>query len=145
MKKDLLLELGTEEIPARFISYTKNAMKSFLEKNLKELLIDYDEIIVKTTPRRFSIFIKNLEDSQQEKTETLKGPSAKIAYDEAGKPSKALMGFLNSKGLTESDIKIVDNYVTAQKTYESKKTVTYLKEIFEEKKTLIEKIKDLFR
>lgn len=132
MKKDLLLELGTEEIPARFISYTKNAMKSFLEKKLKELLIDYDEIIVKTTPRRFSIFIKNLEDSQQEKTETLKGPSAKIAYDEAGKPSKALMGFLNSKGLTESDIKIVDNYVTAQKTYESKKTVTYLKEIFEE-------------
>ena len=132
MTKDLLLELGTEEIPARFIAYTKNAMKTFLEKKFKDLLIDYDEVSVKTTPRRFSIFIKNLTDSQKEKTETLKGPSEKIAFDENKKPSKALMGFLKSKGLTENDIKIVNGYVTAEKTYESKKTETYFKEVFEE-------------
>ena len=44
MDKDLLLELGTEEIPARFISSTKKSMKSFLEKKLKELRISFDSI-----------------------------------------------------------------------------------------------------
>ena len=65
MNNDLLLELGTEEIPARFISSTKKSMKTFLEKKLSELRISFDSIEIKCTPRRFAIFIKNLANTQQ--------------------------------------------------------------------------------
>ena len=94
MEKDLLLELGTEEIPARFISSTKKSMKSFLEKKLKELRISFDSVDIKSTPRRFSIFINKLSEKQTESIEEIKGPSRKIAFDENNNPSKALLGFL---------------------------------------------------
>ena len=136
MNKDLLLELGTEEIPARFISSTKKSMKSFLEKKLKELRISFDEITIKSTPRRFSIFIKSLADTQQASTEEIKGPSKKIAFDENKNPSKALSGFLKSKNVSLDDITFVKNgneeYVYVVKKLPAEETVSYLKEIFEQ-------------
>ena len=136
MEKDLLLELGTEEIPARFISSTKKSMKSFLEKKLKELRISFDTINIKSTPRRFSIFINKLSDKQTESVEEIKGPSRKIAFDENNNPSKALSGFLKSKNVSIDDIRFVKNgneeYVYVQKKLESLKTESYFKEIFEQ-------------
>lgn len=136
MNKDLLLELGTEEIPARFISSTKKSMKSFLEKKLKELRISFDSINIKSTPRRFSIFINKLSDKQNESIEEIKGPSKKIAFDENNNPSKALSGFLKSKNVSIDDIRFVKNgneeYVYVEKKLESLDTKSYLKEIFEQ-------------
>ena len=136
MDKDLLLELGTEEIPARFISSTKKSMKSFLEKKLKELRISFDSINIKSTPRRFSIFINKLSDKQNESIEEIKGPSKKIAFDENNNPSKALSGFLKSKNVSIDDIRFVKNgneeYVYVEKKLESLDTKSYLKEIFEQ-------------
>jgi len=136
MDKDLLLELGTEEIPARFISSTKKSMKSFLEKKLKELRISFDTINIKSTPRRFSIFINKLSDKQTESVEEIKGPSRKIAFDENNNPSKALSGFLKSKNVSIDDIRFVKNgneeYVYVEKRLESLDTKSYLKEIFEQ-------------
>ena len=136
MEKDLLLELGTEEIPARFISSTKKSMKSFLEKKLKELRIPFDSINIKSTPRRFSIFINKLSEKQTESIEEIKGPSRKISFDENNNPSKALLGFLKSKDVSIENIKFVKNgneeYVYVQKKLESLKTESYFKEIFEQ-------------
>ena len=136
MDKDLLLELGTEEIPARFISSTKKSMKSFLEKKLKELRISFDTINIKSTPRRFSIFINKLSDKQTESVEEIKGPSRKRAFDENNNPSKALSGFLKSKNVSIDDIRFVKNgneeYVYVEKRLESLDTKSYLKEIFEQ-------------
>lgn len=136
MEKDLLLELGTEEIPARFISSTKKSMKSFLEKKLKELRISFDSVSIKSTPRRFSIFINKLSEKQTESIEEIKGPSRKIAFDDNNNPSKALLGFLKSKDVSIEDIKFVKNgneeYVYVQKKLESLKTESYFKEIFEQ-------------
>ena len=136
MEKDLLLELGTEEIPARFISSTKKSMKSFLEKKLKELRISFDSVNIKSTPRRFSIFINKLSEKQTESIEEIKGPSRKIAFDENNNPSKALLGFLKSKDVSIENIKFVKNgneeYVYVQKKLESLKTESYFKEIFEQ-------------
>ena len=136
MEKDLLLELGTEEIPARFISSTKKSMKSFLEKKLKELRISFDSVSIKSTPRRFSIFINKLSEKQTESIEEIKGPSRKIAFDENNNPSKALLGFLKSKDVSIENIKFVKNgneeYVYVQKKLESLKTESYFKEIFEQ-------------
>lgn len=136
MEKDLLLELGTEEIPARFISSTKKSMKSFLEKKLKELRISFDSVNIKSTPRRFSIFINKLSEKQTESIEEIKGPSRKIAFDDNNNPSKALLGFLKSKDVSIEDIKFVKNgneeYVYVQKKLESLKTESYFKEIFEQ-------------
>ena len=136
MEKDLLLELGTEEIPARFISSTKKSMKSFLEKKLKELRISFDSVNIKSTPRRFSIFINKLSEKQTESIEEIKGPSRKIAFDENNNPSKALLGFLKSKDVSIENIIFVKNgneeYVYVQKKLESLKTESYFKEIFEQ-------------
>ena len=136
MEKDLLLELGTEEIPARFISSTKKSMKSFLEKKLKELRISFDSVNIKSTPRRFSIFINKLSEKQTESIEEIKGPSRKIAFDENNNPSKALLGFLKSKDVSIENIKFVKNgneeYVYVQKKLESLKTESYFKEIYEQ-------------
>ena len=136
MEKDLLLELGTEEIPARFISSTKKSMKSFLEKKLKELRISFDSVNIKSTPRRFSIFINKLSEKQTESIEEIKGPSRKIAFDDNNNPSKALLGFLKSKDVSIENIKFVKNgneeYVYVQKKLESLKTESYFKEIFEQ-------------
>ena len=136
MEKDLLLELGTEEIPARFISSTKKSMKSFLEEKLKELRISFDSVNIKSTPRRFSIFINKLSEKQTESIEEIKGPSRKIAFDENNNPSKALLGFLKSKDVSIENIKFVKNgneeYVYVQKKLESLKTESYFKEIFEQ-------------
>ena len=109
MNKDLLLELGTEEIPARFISSTKKSMKSFVEKNLKALRISFDSINIKSKPRRFSIFINKISEKQNESIEEIKGPSKKIAFDENNNPSKALSGFLKSKNVSIDDIRFVKN------------------------------------
>lgn len=136
MSKDLLLELGTEEIPSRFISSIKSGMQNYLSKKLKELRISYDDIKIKSTPRRFSIFIKNLAENQESTIETVKGPSKKIAYDKNGNMSKALTGFLKSKNAREEDIEIREEkgqeYIYVKVTKPSEKTETYFKNIFED-------------
>ena len=111
-------------------------MKSFLEKKLKELRISFDTINIKSTPRRFSIFINKLSDKQTESVEEIKGPSRKIAFDENNNPSKALSGFLKSKNVSIDDIRFVKNgneeYVYVEKRLASLDTKSYLKEIFEQ-------------
>lgn len=134
MNKDLLFELGTEEIPARFIDNIKIGMKNFLDKKLEELRISHGDITVKSTPRRFSIFIKDLRENQEDSNETIKGPAKKIAYSEDGSPSKALEGFLRGKGAELSDVFFGEEngteYIYITKKLPAGKTADFLEEIF---------------
>lgn len=136
MNKNLLLELGTEEIPSRFISSIKKGMHDFLIKRFEELRVEHGDISIKSTPRRFAILIKNLADSQESSSELVKGPAKKIAYDSNGNPTKALQGFLKSKNAKEEDIEIKEEkgqqYIYVNVKLESEKTEKYFKEIFED-------------
>lgn len=104
MNKELLFEIGTEEIPARFMKSTLRDFKANLEKMLSEARIAYKDIEIYGTPRRFTIFLKDLAENQEDLETELKGPAKRIAFDENNNPSKPLEGFLKSKNLKVEDI-----------------------------------------
>ena len=99
MNNKYLLEIGVEEIPARFVKNTLEQLKNNTYNMLKEERINFGEIKVFSTPRRLVLLVEGLADKQEDLEEVVKGPSKKIAYDEAGNPTKALQGFLKGQGV----------------------------------------------
>ncbi|MGI5891575.1 MAG: glycine--tRNA ligase subunit beta [Bacillota bacterium] len=104
LQKDLLFELGVEEIPARFLPPAIKQMQSLAEITLKENLLTYDEIKIWATPRRLVLFVAGLADRQPDTNLEVKGPSLAIAYDNEGDPTKALLGFCKGQGVNEDDL-----------------------------------------
>lgn len=99
-----LLEIGVEELPSRFVNMAINQLEEKSNKLLVENELNFEDISVFATPRRLSLIIKGLSDKQNDTQKEVKGPSAKIAYDEDGKPTKPLEGFMKSQNITEDDI-----------------------------------------
>lgn len=135
MNRDLFYEIGTEEIPARYINNALKEIYDILSKNLNSLNISFENIEVKTTPRRFAIVVRNIAEKQTDLKEEFKGPSKKIAYDADGNPTKALLGFVKGKGGNIEDVELRKAgdeeyvYVTVEK--KGKDTVEYVKDILE--------------
>ena len=132
MMSRYLLEIGVEEIPSDYIEKTKSQLKDKFEKLLEENKLTYDEVRVESTPRRFAIFIENLNASTISEKISVKGPSAQIAYDENGEPSKPLLGFLRGQKAELSDVIVKDfngsDYIFIEKEEESKSVADVLKE-----------------
>lgn len=124
-----LLEIGVEEFPAKHIRPTQLQFKTNIEKVLTENNFEYEEFNVSSTPRRFTFLIKGIKNSDMNLEEKVKGPAKKIAYDEEGNPSKALQGFMNSKGISLDDI-----------TYESLNGVDYVYAVIKVKTKSLEEI-----
>lgn len=125
---DYLLELGVEELPARYIDNAITQFKDDFEKLLKENKLKFDEIITYSTPRRLTLIVKDLEDSQEDSVVEVKGPSEKIAFDDDGNPTKALQGFMRSQGVTEEEVEVRDNYIYAKKTIKAQSLEEILNE-----------------
>jgi glycyl-tRNA synthetase beta chain len=117
--KDLLFEIGTEEIPARFMPKALGDLRSYAEEEFDSAHIDYSDITVECTPRRFVIRVTALSDSQKDSVEISKGPLKAQAFDQEGMPTKAAVGFARSRGVDVSDLKVQEingaEYVTAEK------------------------------
>ena len=135
MNRDLFYEIGTEEIPARYINNALKEMRDILTKNLNDLNIQFEEIDIKATPRRFAILVKNISEKQADLHEEYKGPAKKIAYDAQGNPTKALTGFVKGKnGLLENvELRKIgdDEYVYLSVEKEGKETKIFVKDILE--------------
>ncbi|MEW6675004.1 MAG: glycine--tRNA ligase subunit beta [Nitrospirota bacterium] len=95
----LLLEIGTEEIPARFLPRAIQSLKENTATILKETRIDFSEIKVYATPRRLSLFITGLPEVQADRVREIFGPAKKVAFDNKGNPTMAAIGFANSHGI----------------------------------------------
>ncbi|MDU5535063.1 MAG: glycine--tRNA ligase subunit beta [Anaerococcus sp.] len=132
MMSRYLLEIGVEEIPSDYIQTTKNQLKEKFQKLVDENKLTVDEIRVESTPRRFAVFLENINASNTDSLISVKGPSAAIAYDENGNPNKPLLGFLKGQGAEVSDVVIKDyngsDYVYIEKKEESKSVAQVLKE-----------------
>lgn len=113
MVKDYLLEIGVEELPSRFVDMALVQLKDKFIKLLDDSRLEYEEVVVEATPRRLVAFVKALSDVQEDVKATVKGPNAKIAYDEDGNPTKALQGFMKSQGVDVSKLTVRDDYVYA--------------------------------
>lgn len=98
-----LLEIGVEEFPAKYIKSTQNQIRNGIDKFFKENKYSYASMSINSTPRRFAVLIDGISSQAESSVEKVKGPSKKIAYKD-GEPSKALLGFLKSKGLKLEDI-----------------------------------------
>lgn len=127
-----LLEIGVEEIPSDYVKNTKNQLKEKFEKLITENKLTCDEIVVESTPRRFAIFLENINADTEEKTISVKGPSVKIAYDEGGEPKKPLLGFLKGQGAEISDVVIREfkgeDYIYVEKKEKAKSVAEVLEE-----------------
>ena len=128
-----LLEIGVEELPSRFVGMAIEQLKGKAEKLLNEYKIDFEKIYVYATPRRLSLIVKNIAEKQEDSTKEVKGPSAKIAFDENNNPTKPLEGFMKSQGITQEDIIIKEfkgtQYVFANISSGGIKTTEILKNI----------------
>jgi glycyl-tRNA synthetase beta chain len=103
-KRNLLLEIGLEEMPARFITDTINQLASKVENWLKNNNIGFDGIHLYSTPRRLAVLVMNVDERQEDSVEEAKGPAKKIALSESGEWSKAAMGFTRGQGMSVDDI-----------------------------------------
>lgn len=135
MAKDLLLEIGTEEVPAHFMSGILAQLKEKATAKFQEMRLDFDEVTTLGTPRRTALLVKNLAETQQGASSEYKGPSTAIAFDKDGNPTKAAIGFARGKKVDVADLVVKDGYVYAVSSEEGKQTVellpTLLKELVE--------------
>ena len=106
--RDLLYEIGTEELPASFVQPALKQMQEKFEKKAAELKLQHGTIIVKGTPRRLAMIVEGVADKQQDIREELLGPSVKAGKDGEGNFTKAAEGFARSRGASVEDLKEVD-------------------------------------
>ncbi len=100
-----LLEIGTEELPAKFSHSVINQIKSLIEFEFDKKLIKFNNIICTSTPRRIVLFLEGLVDQADDKTVIRKGPKATSAFLN-GVPTNAAIGFANSLGINIDDLQI---------------------------------------
>ena len=114
MAKDLLFEIGAEEIPAGFMPNILGQLKQLAETKLNDAHLPFESIETYGTPRRLALIVKGIADASAEISERHKGPSASIAYDADGNATKAAIGFARGKGLDVADLVVEDGYIYAE-------------------------------
>ena len=129
--KTLAFEIGVEEIPAFDLNSAIKQLKTLAPKLLDEAGIPHGEIQVADSPRRLILVVKDVPEATEATEELFRGPSAKIAFDEEGNPTKAAVGFARGKGLTADDLYVEDGYVYARKSIPSVSVPELLPSVFE--------------
>ncbi len=102
---DLLLEIGTEELPAADQENALQQLKELIPALLADTRLEYSEVNVFGTPRRLVVWIASLAPAQLDLTQKVKGPPADRAFDKSGAPTSAAIGFARGKGVDVKDLK----------------------------------------
>ena len=123
-----LLEIGTEELPYKFVNSGIVQLKNAFEKLLKDNEIAFSSIKSFSTPRRLTLIIEGFEEKQPDIVKTIKGPVLNIAYDENGNLTKAGLGFAKKNGVDEAALYKEDNYVYAKVEQKGKSIKDILQE-----------------
>ncbi len=128
--RDLLLEIGLEELPAQYVLRSEKQLAERVDAFLKEARVDFGSIDVYSTPRRLAVIVRDVAETQQDLTETLRGPAKKIAQDAEGNWSKAAQGFARGRGLTVEDLYFAEEkgveYVFAERHEKGQETLSLL-------------------
>lgn len=113
MAKDLLLEIGTEEIPAKYMPGALAQLAETAKSKLAERRLACGGIETYGTPRRLTLVVRELAERQADKHSENKGPAVKIAFDASGAPTKAAQGFARGQGVDVGKLTVKDGYVYA--------------------------------
>ena len=131
--KDLLIEIGTEELPPKSLRTMMENFGSNFSQKLNEAELEFESLQTFATPRRLALLIKSLAAAQPDHIVEKRGPSLKAAYDEAGQPSKAALGFMRSCGI--KDLSHLEQQETEKGTwlvYRVQKSGAHLKDLITE-------------
>ena len=104
MSQTVLLEIGLEEMPAKYVLSSSIQLKEKMTAFLEDNRISFDAIEMYATPRRLAVIASGVSDKQADLAEIVKGPAKKIALQADGSWSKAALGFVRGQGLTPEDI-----------------------------------------
>lgn len=130
---DFILEIGTEEMPARFVGPALEQLKELALNQFREKRIDFDQVKAVGTPRRMALYVTGLSENQQSLLKEVKGPALKVAYNQAGEPTPAALGFARSQGVDIKDLVVKSvgpvDYVFAMKSDRGRPTREVLPEI----------------
>ncbi|MBX6423999.1 glycine--tRNA ligase subunit beta [Thermosulfurimonas sp. F29] len=136
MAKDLLFEVGCEELPARFVEPALESMAEEAERLLSERGLSFGEIRTLGTPRRLTLFVAELSERQPDRVEEVMGPPRRVAFDEAGNPTPAALGFARKQGVELSEIKVKETprgeYLFVEKRVPGRTTPELLPEFLRE-------------
>jgi glycyl-tRNA synthetase beta chain len=108
MEQNLLLEIGTEEIPARFIPGALKALKESAQDRFHQARLQYREIKTLGTPRRLALLVFGIPPFQSDKVENIIGPPKNTAYSEDGRPTKVALGFAKAKGIAVNELEFIE-------------------------------------
>ncbi len=127
---ELLLEIGTEEIPSGFIPPALEEMKALLEKEIQTHRLAFKEIRSMGTPRRLVLAATGVPSVQEGRVVEVIGPAKTVAFDPQGQPTKAALGFAKGQGIAVEELRIVKTgkgeYVCARKEEQGEETVRLL-------------------
>ncbi len=131
--RNLLLEIGTEEIPSAFIPGALGDLAQLAKEHLNGAHLTYEDVSTMGTPRRLVLFANNLSDRQPDREEIVTGPPAKVAFASDGKPTKAGDGFARSHGVSVEDLQVEDTegglYIVLRRIVPGRDTLELLSEL----------------
>ena len=133
MGKELLLEIGTEEIPAAFLPLAMRDMTEMIRKEFAALLIRHGEIKAMATPRRLCLSLSDVAEKQAEQVIEKLGPAKRVAFDAQGQPTPAAIGFAKSQGVDVASLETMatekGEYLACRKKISGKETKDLLPQI----------------
>lgn len=128
-KRTLAFEIGTEEIPAFDLAGAVKQLSTMVPSLLDDAAIPHGAVKIFSSPRRLIVIAEEIPEATEEKNEVFKGPSAKIAFDAEGNPTKAAQGFARGKGVDPSSLVVEDGYVYARTHTPSVNVVSLLSSV----------------
>ncbi|OPY85907.1 MAG: Glycine--tRNA ligase beta subunit [Syntrophus sp. PtaU1.Bin208] len=133
MSNELLLEIGTEEVPAAFIPKALNDMSSLIRKALTEERISYGQVQTFGTPRRLCLAVSEVAERQEDQVIEKLGPAKRVSFDAEGNPTKAALGFARGQGVDISEVGVLETekgeYLCVRKHLSGQSTATLLPEM----------------
>jgi glycyl-tRNA synthetase beta chain len=134
--QDFLVELGTEELPPKALKPLSDAFTQGIARGLEEAGIEFGKVEAFAAPRRLAVRIRDLADSQPDKSVEKRGPAVKAAFDDAGNPTRALTGFATSLGVTPDQLDTLETdkgaWVVYRTVEQGKPTVELMPELVEQ-------------
>jgi len=132
--ENVILEIGTEEIPAQYMENALKDLNQLSKKYLEEARINYKEIKVYGTPRRLILFVFHVKEKQEGVFQKIKGPAYSIAYNKDSQPQKPALKFAQSQKVNIEDLIVEDTekgkYIFASKSIIGQPTIDILSQIF---------------
>lgn len=130
MSKNLLLEIGTEEMPANIMSGVVDQLKALAASQFEAHRIAAESITIYATPRRLAVLVKDAADRQPDEEVKKRGPSVKAAFDADGNPTRAAQGFARGQHIDPSELVKEGEYTWAHVVHAGKKVEDVFPELF---------------